>query len=467
MNLKRIPAAMLVAGLMSLVLPQVVQASEMDELKAMVQQLRAEVTQLKEQQNKAAAIQAVVPAGAQAATSASVGSAQGPLSINVGGGTVSLYGNIDEYLNVMKSSSGGRINSLQDGAFLRSRLGFKGDRAVADGYTVKFQLEQGLNLTNGAAADPAGADTTNGLTTSGRMFDRQAWAGIATPYGEFRAGRQNAAIQARGDYIDFTTRTLGSVVNNFGVPSRYDGDLSWISPRVNGFLAEVHYAIAGSNPVKGTATTASTVSVTNMGVYQLALDYLNGPYRVGYAGIVGRPASGTTYDRNVVYHNAYANYDYGRGKIYATVVRSNNGGAANGSGALNNLGGNIVSNNPTSTAAGAGALVSGTDATVNDFYNIWQISADYKITDKLRVGGLYGKISGPSGQLKGANGWSLGAYYDIFQNTMIYALVDSISNETFGAWGPGGSAGLTKKFSGTDLTGQKIDGIQTGFVFKF
>lgn len=462
-RIKKIPAILMAAGVITAALPQVVQASEMDELKAQLQALQAKVAKMEEDQKQAAAVKAVVPAGTPAATNVTVGTSQSPLSINVGGGTVTLYGNVDEYLNYMQSSSGAKISAMQDGAYLRSRLGFKGDRAINQDYTVKFQLEQGFNLTNGSAADTANANTTAGLTTSGRLFDRQAWAGVATPYGEFRGGRQNAAIFYRGDYIDFTTRTLGSVVNAFGVPSRYDGDISYISPRIAGLQAEAHYAIAGANPVAGTATTQTSVALSNMAVYQFALDYLNGPVRVGYAGIEGRPDSKGTIHKNAVYHNVYANYDYGRGKVYAAYVHSNNGG-----GALSNVGGNIVANNPsTPTGSTTGSLNTGMDASLNTYYDIYQISADYKITDQWRVGGLYGEIKDTSGNSKGATGWALGTYYDVNANLMAYAMLDSLDNQTNGNWGPAGSAGLTKTFSGADKLGKRIDGIQTGFVFKF
>ena len=83
---------------------------------------------------------------------------------------------------------------------------------------------------------------------------------------------------------------MGSMVNNCSAcRPRYDGDLSWISPRWHGLLAEAHYAFAGANPVAGTATSTSNISPSNMAVYQLALDYLYGPFRIGYAGIEGRP----------------------------------------------------------------------------------------------------------------------------------------------------------------------------------
>jgi len=66
---------------------------------------------------------------------------------------------------------------------------------VGDGYQAVFTLENGFGANNGAMAD----------TT--RLFDRQAWVGIASPAGTFRLGRQNTAIFFIGDAIDYTTRT--------------------------------------------------------------------------------------------------------------------------------------------------------------------------------------------------------------------------------------------------------------------
>jgi hypothetical protein len=59
-------------------------------------------------------------------------------------------------------------------------------------------------------------------------------------------------------------------------------------------------------------------------VTQLALDYSNGPWRFGYAGLAAKPASTAKYDNQVQYHNLYANWDYGHGKVYLAYVRSNN-----------------------------------------------------------------------------------------------------------------------------------------------
>ena len=377
--------------------------------------------------------------GALATVSAGVSHAQGTLSYSKDGANVTLYGNLDYYLSYMSSSSGSKLIALQDGAYLRTRLGVKGDKDIGNGYAAKFNLEQGLNETNGAQAD----------TT--RLFDRQAWGGFATPGGEFRFGRQNTAIFYRGSYIDFTARTLGSVVNSFGTPSRYDSDVAYISPRWAGLLAEAHYSMQGSQPQHS----------TNQAVYQTALDYENGPFRVGYAGIYGKPPAGSVVDKTVLYNNYYANWDYGNGKIYLVYIRSNNQSTTAGSpsGTINNGG------NPLGTT---GALVTGTDVGAKTYYNITQVSADYWLNPKVRIGALYGQIKDDSGGGKNADGWAFGAYWDVTKELMLYGLGNSISNDPNAGFRPSGSAGLTKTFTAPgDVNGQTIRMGAVGAVYKF
>jgi predicted porin len=376
--------------------------------------------------------------GALATISAGGAFAQGVLSYSKDGANVQIYGDIDYYLSYLTSSSGSKLIALQDGAYLRTRLGVKGSKEIGPGYAATFNLEQGLNETNGTQADAT------------RLFDRQLWAGIATPGGEFRFGRQNTAIFYRGGYIDFTARTLGSVVNNFGTPSRYDSDIAYISPRWAGFLAEFHYSIQGSQPQHS----------TNQAVYQGALDYELGPFRLGYAGIAGKPPAGSVVDKTVSYNAFYGNWDYGRGKVYLTYIRSNNNSTTAGTGGTLNNGGN-----PLGTT---GALVTGTDAGANTYYNIPQISVDFRLTPTVRIGALYGKIKDSTNDVKNADGWGFGAYWDVTKELMVYGLGNSISNDPGAGFRPSGSAGLTKTFTApADVNGQTIRVGAVGMVYKF
>lgn len=347
--------------------------------------------------------------------------------------SVTLYGTLDQYYSRLKSSSGSTISSIEDGSTLRSRLGFRGEEDLGGGYQAKFTLESGLSANSGAPADAT------------RGFDRQSWVGLAMPVGEFRFGRQNTAIFYRGSYIDFTSRTLGSVVNAFGAPARYDNDMSYLSPRLAGFMFEAHYALG-----------ETTAGFSSQAVYQTAVDYLDGPFRAGYAGITGKAPAGAAVPQDMRYDNLYADYDYGRGMLYATYVRSNNNSAG---GALDN-GGSILSN--------VGGLVSGTNPEATRFYRIIQLSADYKVTPLLRVGALYGRITDLSGNGKNATGYGLGAYYDLSKRTTLVALVHSLRNDPNAGFRPSGSAGIRANFTAAaDVNGQTISGIALGIVHRF
>ena len=254
---------------------------------------------------------------------------------------LTIYGDIDEYVGYIHSSSGAHVTGLNDGSILRSRLGVRGAEALGNGYEARFNVELGANADTGTAADTS------------RLFDRQAWVGVNTPVGEFRAGRQNTEIFLIGGAIDYTERTtFGSIINTFGVPSRYDNDLSYKTPRLAGVEAALHYAL----PENGGATRG------NLGLYQLALDFQQGPVRVGYAGLQASPNEVTAVtSEKIRYHNVYADYKYGQGTLYAAFVRSNNSTAnANGRNAatiLSNVG------NPNN-------FFPGTDLNAGRYYNI-------------------------------------------------------------------------------------------------
>ncbi|MBO9678351.1 MAG: porin [Acidovorax sp.] len=344
--------------------------------------------------------------------------------------SVTVYGSVDQYLNHMRSSSGTSVTALEDGAILRSRLGLRGVEDLGGGLQAKFQLEMGISADEGSPADRS------------RAFDRQSWVGLAGRWGELRLGRQNGVIFGRGDYIDFTSRTLGSMVNNFGVPSRFDNDIAYLSPRIGGVLVEGHYAMA------------ETGGPARQAIYQAGVDYANGPYRVGYAGLYARAPQQAAYTAPVRYDNLYANYDYGRGKVYLAFVRSNNSTASS------------AGNNAATILGNTGGLVAGTNADVNRYFRIWQLSADYRVLPQLRVGALWGRIQGEaSGQ--GATGGAIAAYYDLSKRTTLMAVAERLANDGNAGFRLAGSGGLKSNFSGADVNGRTIKGVQLGVLHRF
>ena len=144
------------------------------------------------------------------------------------------------------------------------------------------------------------------------------------------------------------------------------------------------------------------MSGTN-GIYQLALDYTGEAYRFGYAGLTSKPEAAAPVSRGVEYHNVYANYDYGRGKLYLSYSRSNN--VTNNT--RGNTAGTILSNIGTPTNS-----YPGTDRNADRFYDIFQVSVDYRVTATTRIGALYGQIVDRTGQHAGASGGSIGGFHE-------------------------------------------------------
>jgi predicted porin len=344
---------------------------------------------------------------------------------------VTLYGDIDLYGNYMSSSSGTHVVALEDGAYLRSRFGFKGQEDIGGGYYVKFTLETGINADSGGFAGNS-------------IFDRQSWVGIAGHYGEFRVGRQNGPIFTRGAYIDYTARALGSVVNDFGVPSRYDNDVSFISTRFAGVQAEGHVSLpespVGNHPL----------------VIQLGVDWQNDDFVLGYAGLRGLPPTNAEINKDVVYDNVFANWHYGKGTIYLAYVHSNNNTAT------------TVSNNAGQILGNTGGYNAGNNPDLHNFYNIWQVSGDWYATPLLRLGALWGRIEDTSGRDRGATGASVGAYYDLSKRTMLLALVNWLRNDTNGGFRFAGSGALKSNFTNpNDINGRTITGLSMGVVHRF
>ena len=329
--------------------------------------------------------------------------------------SITLYGDVDEYIGYIHSSSGTSVVGVNDGAILRSRLGFKGAEDLGGGYQTTFTLEQGFGANTGVAAD------------STRLFE----------------------IFNIGGAIDYTARTtFGSLINTFGVPSRYDNDLSYKTARVNGLQAVVHYAM-GEQVGGGLSQSA---------VYQLALDYTSGPYRAGYAGLMANPAVSGSVREKVQYHNLYADYDYGHGKIYAAIVRSNN---------ITSSSSGLTAAQILSNVASSGNTYAGTDINAQRYFDIYQLSADYQVNPQLRVGALYGAIKDTSGGSAGAQGGNVGAYYSLSVRTTLYGFVNYMKNDSNAGYRFSGSASPTANLSGSDINGRSLVGVQIGVLHTF
>ena len=99
--------------------------------------------------------------------------------------SVNLYGIVDVGLRAADGlgannapTASGHTTAVNSGIDNTSRWGIKGQEALGGGWKAVFRLEGGINADTGAQAK------------SDRLFDRLAWAGLDTPYGQLSLGRQ-------------------------------------------------------------------------------------------------------------------------------------------------------------------------------------------------------------------------------------------------------------------------------------
>lgn len=193
---------------------------------------------------------------AAAALGAGAASAQSNLTI---------YGNLDvAYTNVHKeqgnvtgtvlpaASFGNKstVNGITSSVSSVNALGFRGTEDLGGGYKGNFVLEGQMQIDTGAQS---GQD--------GRMWGRQAFLGLTTPYGEVRLGRQYApmfytfagtTVEALGGA---DLQGVGLVLNNLQV--RQDNQVSyWL--KAGGFTGAVSYS-----PNAGVASRISSARTVN------------------------------------------------------------------------------------------------------------------------------------------------------------------------------------------------------------
>lgn len=100
---------------------------------------------------------------------------------------VAVYGVIDEYVNHIKSSNGASIIGLNDGAFLRSRLGFRGTEELCGSDQTMFTLEHGFAAIDGAAADQSRLfDLSKRPTFYGFVKPAQCWISLQRIRNDYR-----------------------------------------------------------------------------------------------------------------------------------------------------------------------------------------------------------------------------------------------------------------------------------------
>jgi predicted porin len=207
--------------------------------------------------------------------------------------SVTLYGVADLWVGKVNKND---VRAGDDG-LAGSRLGFKGTEDLGGGLKAGFQLEQGLDLSNGSTDAPT--------------FKRQANLSLSSALGTVKIGRSFTAMDdvfgAGNSGFDSELSASGVWLN--GYTSAADAQLYYASPSYAGF------SVAGSTQLDGNKVGGKVSSFN--------IQYANGPIAaaVGYeddaAGKEGTMLNGS--------------YDLGMAKLMASyyTTKPNVGASTN------------------------------------------------------------------------------------------------------------------------------------------
>lgn len=126
-----------------------------------------------------------------------------PVAAQAQTSTQTLYGLVDVTVRHANNvgANGASLNSMGDGLFTGSRLGFRGTEDLGGGLRALYTLEMGLDPSSGIALQStATGNYGQAASASGRAFGRELWVGVgSSALGTLTLGRQyTLAHQAAG-----------------------------------------------------------------------------------------------------------------------------------------------------------------------------------------------------------------------------------------------------------------------------
>lgn len=215
---------------------------------------------------------------------------------------VTVYGVADAALVRESGGAAGSVTNVGPGVASGSRLGFKGKEDLGGGLAAIFQVENGLNIDNGTAAQ------------GGLLFGRQAYVGLASAAGTVTLGRQYSPYyKALRDVADpFCIGMAGNAGNIMVTNTRVDNMVQYATPQFKGLMAEVAVGMgeAAGNSEKNR-------------VYSTAVYYTQGGLSVAAAWFQRHNALATDQTRN-----ALVTARYRLGAVDVTLGYADNHGLA-------------------------------------------------------------------------------------------------------------------------------------------
>lgn len=360
--------------------------------------------------------------------------------------SIKVYGNLDtgiEYLTNVDSGKDTVIRIPGITGTMASRLGFKANKDIGDGYSAFAVMELGVSPDDGT------------IRQGGRIFGRQLNFGMQTPAGRFAIGRQYSPfLFATGDLMGPNIYSLGSL-DAYLPNARMDNSVSWSNKFGGNLSVALAYSFGrdttGAVPLSGICSgeegAPGPAEVDSSACKQVAatLKYKGDGFSIA-AGI-DKQNGGT--GAEAFFFNGLDSSSPGHGIDMSDSGDTDTRTTISGS---FNLGSALV---------GVGMLKRklDTDARKIESDTIY-VSAKYQVSPKTTVnGGIYSITN--DDQKADATLAVVRAIYNLDKGVDWYAQVGSISNSSKASYG------LSPGKNTAAPAGESQTGVMVGFRYKY
>ncbi|MES2979337.1 MAG: porin [Pseudomonadota bacterium] len=413
------------------------------------------------------------------------------------GSTVTIYGIADAGLNRVTGLKNGTYTGLASGIMEGSRFGLKGTEDVGNGYKTIFTLENRFEIDTGSVSNtppsspnvlPDRFTTATGLGLTGtalavsgavlpglnstlggsigvnvgaganRLFDRQAFVGMITPFGQITAGRQYTPAYLLGAAFDASqTQSSLAVGQVASIPPAFDIRLSntlQYAIQMSGVTAAIMY---GAGEVAGSNSNSN-------GRFWGAFAMYKGP---GFSAGFGRNQRNNELGQKSLENNVLgASVDVGPGAIYAqyaTIKDENPSG-------ISTIG-SLVGTNATLVgllgAPGAAAVGASYQAAYNNAFrqDAKLMHIGYKMTmGPHTIVTAYNRLDDKRPSNADTSSYGVTYTYALSKRTNLNAVLTRFNNNANGQAAPGGNGflGGVTAAPGTDSTNMAF-GIRHAF----
>ena len=292
------------------------------------------------------------------------------------------------------------VSAINSGHQSGNRWGLRGTEALGGGLSAIFALESGFSLDTGMSGN------------SGRLFGRQAYAGLSGGWGSLVAGRLATFSSGTGDF-DMIGR-VDPFATGFGLASagntfismnalRVDNTVAYVSPTFAGFKAGVGY----STRIDGAevAPSGNNVKATVFGA-----NWASGPF---FAAITYDVVNNVNNAPDQKHLQIGGTWDIASFRLHAGWADQSNIGAV------------------PSRTGGSGSFIALPTGLQNFDASAWLLGATWTVTPAFKVFGSYQAFDADGKTVvTGAtrtnfepdyNIWSLGTTYNLSRRTNLYA----------------------------------------------